>query len=387
MKKKFYLPGLNSLSKKEVQKNDELEAIANQIDDTTPLLYQFIHNPSDFYRENFDGLEKCKRREKRLLEFETPNRAKITHEYDISLDEKFSFDNYYYLFNPENRLSWLKIKQENKRILIASNDIVKLLVKKNLDKEMVKVVLEEEKRVSFFNYIWKNQSGYPCFIKLDETSKDKKNILLEAEYFDSVKSKDEKKANIFCPFEERSISYEYEPLRNYSSWLYIRSPKDFNISVNKDRIEYNKNANQIDFYDNEKNKEHSDPEIKTLTIVNINNDLSPIVKFDIDIEIPSSRKIWFSAVYWISLIVCVILGLNLINKIWIYNIKPLCYTPFTISDLADKIDLRITISIIAGIITTRGWLISEETIFKRYSKYLTWILIFLIIFSVIATMV
>ncbi|MDR1739860.1 MAG: hypothetical protein LBR45_03800 [Bacteroidales bacterium] len=375
MKKKFYLPGLNSLSKKTVEKIEELERIENQIDEETPLLYQFIHTHNDFYRENFNGLEKCKKREKRLLEFETPNRAKITHEYDMSLNENFNFDNYYYLFNPRNRLSWLKIRQEGDRILIASNDEIKDLVKKKLKEELDRIN-EADK---FFDYIWKNQSGYPCFIKLDRINKTK--FLLEAEYFDSVKSIDKKKANIFCPFEERSVFYEYEALRNYSSWLYIRAPKEFDVLVNKEKIEYNRNANQIDFYDDEKDNEHSDPEIKTLTIINTNN-LNPIVKLCIDIEIPKSKKMWFNTIYWISFAVCFILGLNLINKIWI-SIKPLFYTSFTIGDLVNK-NSGIIIAIIAGIIATRGWLITEETIFKKYSNYLTWILMLLVVLSIIS---
>jgi len=177
-------------------------------------------------------------------------------------------------------------------------------------------------------------------------------------------------------------------LRNYSSWLYIRSPKSFNIYVDKNKIEYDRNVNIIDFIDDEVNNQHSDPEIKALTIINNQSDNhDSTVKLNIDIKIPVSKKVWFSAIYWTSLMVCGILGLNLMNKIWISIFKPLCYTPFIISDLADKIDLSITISIIAGIITTRGWLISEETIFKRYSKYLTWMLVLLIIFSVITTII
>jgi len=385
MIKDFVVTGLSMHPHQEVDIITIDELIVHLFEKTTPLLCKFINFSNDFYREAFNELEICKRREKRLLEFETPNRAKITHEYDVCLEGKKN-ENYCYLFNPQNRLNWLKIKQDGNRIVIASNDIVKSLVREILDVEIKKVIIQENDRNSFFDYIWTKYAGFPCFIKLDKTEKE--NILLEAEYFDSVKSMDKKSSNIFCPFEERRIYYEYEPLRNYSSWLYIRSPKSFNIYVDKNKIEYDRNVNIIDFIDDEVNNQHSDPEIKALTIINNQSDNhDSTVKLNIDIKIPVSKKVWFSAIYWTSLMVCGILGLNLMNKIWISIFKPLCYTPFIISDLADKIDLSITISIIAGIITTRGWLISEETIFKRYSKYLTWMLVLLIIFSVITTII
>jgi hypothetical protein len=360
MKKKFYLPGLYSKSEKKF--DFELQEKVYALDkEKTPLLHQFIQNPTDFYKENFSALEKCKRREKRLLEFETPNRAKITHEYDVFSYKKFNFDTYYYLFNPSSRLNWLKIKQEGRRILIANNDEIKRLVKKKLAEELSIYNENTKGQEKFFNSIWKNQKGYPCFIKLEDIKK--QDFLIEIEFFDSIK--EDKQSNKFCcgllsPFDERSISYEYEALKGYSSWLYVRAPKDFNISIDKTNpeIELNKEA---------------DPDINALTIKDINSTVDILLT----ISIPPARKLWFKSIYWASLIM---IGL-LLNNVYIKICKPLFIVDFSLQN----IDLRIVLALVAGIITTRGWLITEETILKRYSKYLTRILVLLVVLSIIST--
>ena len=248
MIKEFYLPGLNSKSERNFDKDTEFEAIKSTVQiqkETYHFLYDFLFEPNHFYRENFSALEKCKIREKRLLEFETPNRAKITHEYDIQVSEidKEVYEKYNYLFNPRNRLSWLKIKQEGKRILIASNETIKEVVKPQLQSDLKKLIPNQKVQDDFFDYVWKNQVGYPCFIKVENIGRN--NFLIEAEYYDSIKEDSEniKKGNWFFPFEERNISYEYYPLKESSSWLYIRAPKNFNLTIDDENLKYKKNVN------------------------------------------------------------------------------------------------------------------------------------------------
>jgi len=365
MEKKFYLPGL--YSKSEEKLDSELQQAISIINEKeTPLLYQFIHNPTNFYKENFRDLEQCKIREKRLLEFETPNRAKITHEYDIVLTENFDFKTYHFLFNPINRLNWLKIRQEGKRILIASKVEVKKMIEEKLDSE-----LKQSNNIDFFNNVWENQKRYPCFVKVETT--ERRDFLLEAEFFDSVKEVDDAHGTLFSPFEERSISYKYESLKGYSSWLYVRAPKDFKISIPKDSLKY-ESTNQIDFH----TENGSDPDINTLTIINKHEGENPTVEMDIKITIPSSRKVWFLTIYWTAMLMMVLL----LNNVYIKFCEPLFITNIAL----ESIDLRIIIALIAGIITTRGWLITEETILRRYSKHLTVMLILLILLSIISTM-
>lgn len=52
---------------------------------TYSLFNLFLSNHEAFYKQNFSELVNSIVREKRLIVFETPNRAKITHEYDVSI--------------------------------------------------------------------------------------------------------------------------------------------------------------------------------------------------------------------------------------------------------------------------------------------------------------
>ena len=382
MIKEFYLPGLNSKSQKDFKKNEEFETIKQTIQkDTHNFLYDFLFAPNHFYRENFNALEKCKIREKRLIEFETPNRAKITHEYDIQVKSKDVYKDYNYLFNPRNRLSWLKIKQEGKRILIADNDTKKEIVKSKLDSNLKLLFPCKNRQDLFFDYIWETQIGYPCFIKLEDIKRE--NFLIEAEYYDSIKEDSEnvKNGHLFSPFEERNISYEYYPLKKFSSWLYIRAPKNFNLTIDDNNLEYNENVNQVDCYNEEKNNENSDPDIKTLTIINLNEaqEEDYIVKLKFGIRIPKSLRIWFQSIYFISVAVVLLSFFNLINQSYLKFFNPIFENDFIGKIVNHDSFPSIIIALFAGIIATRGWMISEETILKKYSKYLTYIMLALIV--------
>lgn len=391
MIKEFYLPGLNSKSKRDFTKNPEFESIKLTIQKIDyDFLYDFLFVPNHFYRDNFNALENCKIREKRLIEFETPNRAKITHEYDIQVTEGKDdvYKGYNYLFNPRNRLSWLKIKQEGKRILVASNDTIKEIVQPVLESDLTKLIPDKKSRDSFFDYIWKNQIGYPCFIKVEKIERE--NFLIEAEYYDSIKENQEniKKGYIFSPFEERNISYEYYPLKSYSSWLYVRAPKNFNLTIDREKLEYNENVNLIECYD-EETKNNSDPDIKTLTIINLKEaeEIDYIVKLNIGIRIPKSLKIWFKSIYFISSAVVLLSLINLINSICLLFCKPIFECDLIGKIVDDNNFNGVIIALFAGIIATRGWMISEETILKKYSKYLTIIMLALIIIPVILCLI
>jgi len=384
MIKEFYLPGLNSKSKKDFEKNEEFEITKQAINEHLHcFLYDFLYLPDHFYRENFNALEKCKIREKRLIEFETPNRAKITHEYDIQVkNSEGVYKDYNYLFNPKNRLSWLKIKQEGKRILIADNETKKNIVKSKLNSNLKQLIPDKSKRNSFFNYIWETQICYPCFIKVENIQRE--NFLIEAEYYDSIKEDCEspKKGHWFSPFEERNISYEYYPLKKFSSWLYIRAPKNFNLTIDDENLRYNKNVNQVDCYNDEKKNDNSDPDIKTLTIINLNvaqEEEDYIVKLKFGIRIPKSLRIWFRSIYFISNFVVLLSFLNLLNQSYLKIFNPIFENDF-IGEIVNHSSFpNVIIALLAGIIATRGWLIVEETILKKYSIYLTYIMLLLII--------
>lgn len=390
MIKEFYLPGLNSKSQKDftkVSKFENLKLIVKK--ETHSFLYDFLFVPNHFYRANFNALEKCKIREKRLIEFETPNRAKITHEYDIRTESNIIYDDYNYLFNPRNRLSWLKIKQEGIRILVADNDTIKRKVALKLDADLQKLIPEKENRNLFFDYIWENQIGYPCFVKVENIGRE--NFLIEAEYYDSIKEDkvNIKKGNIFSPFEERNISYEYYPLKKSSSWLYIRAPKNFNLTFDNKKIDYNKDVNKVECYNDEKDENNSDPDIKTLTIINLKEteERDYIVRLNIGIRIPISLKVWFQSIYYISSAIVLLSFLNLINRIYLRFCDPIFGNDFFGDIVKNENFNAVVIALFAGIIATRGWMISEETILKKYSEYLTVIMLALIIIPILLCLI
>jgi hypothetical protein len=201
--------------------------------------------------------------------------------------------------------------------------------------------------------------------------------LLEVEYYDSIVENTKKKRyNIFNPLEERVITYEYEPFANHSSWLYIRSPQNFNLSIDTSKIISDQYKMEHD--------NTSDPEIRSLTIVSY-SDVNENVQFNIEITVPTSLKTWFLSIYSIFFVVLIILGLHLLNKLWINIFGAL----FSIGDIFGNIVNQsyfenIVLALVARIIATRGWLISEETILKSYSKYITYMMLLLLILFAIS---
>ncbi len=387
MKKRFYLPGLNPELKQIVKKKGNIEGFLSLINKSTcPLIHKFISDKeiNKFYQENFKELDVVKLREKRLLDFETPNRARIVHELDIdtTLSGSFRYNQFYYLFNPFNRLSWLKITQDNKRLTVANEKQVKTLVKKVLNKEITSLIIDNHITIScddVFEDLWQRKKGYPCFVKIENIHRP--NFILKSEYFDSIKSDPSKKnpsASLFCPIEERSIKYAYFPLEKRSSWLYLKAPKNFNISANI--INLDERINFIDKYSSGKN--NSDPDISSMTIVNLGHkpEKDVNVYFDINITVPESLKIWYLTIYYLSLVVLLMLFFRLINSMYLYLDFPVLVRFNPLEKILTHGNFNnIIVTLIAGIIATRGWLISEETILKKYSKNLTIIMILLLL--------
>lgn len=360
MKCKYYLPGLNRSS-------NNAEALSFTLDKAQcPMSHLFYEDASAFYRKHCDSFDDFKLREKRFLDFETPNRALITHEYDIRIEVEFDYDKFYYLFNPTERLSWLKVSQEGKRLSVAKSETVK---------EIVKIILLNELTIPYssqansrFDELWNKKKGLPCFIKFEEI-KNCKDFLLTVSYYDSIKKGPENKRrkhfNIFSPLLERRIEYEYFPLKNKSSWLYIKSPDHFNVKCQKPEYVIANNVVDPDF----KNQE-IDPEKISLTVLN-KKDTTTVentVKFNFDILVPSSLKAWFLTIYYISIITFVILLGYILNTIYLMFYEPI----WNIAPILKDGDLGgFVLAVIAAIIATRGWLISEETILRVYSTIIT----------------
>lgn len=376
----YYLPGLNG----DIKESDKSKELSFNLDEAlSPMSYLFYNDTGAFYRKYCDHFDIFKIREKRFLDFETPNRALITHEYDIQIKGDFDYSKFYYLFNPIKRLSWLKISQEGKRLSVAKESQVKTIVKDILITELSHLGDSDE----IFNEMWQKKKGLPCFIKLEKKA-EYNDFLLTASYYDSIKA--EKVQNILCkifnhifsyfsPLLERRIKYEYFPLQEKSSWLYIKSPNNFNVRYYSDGSFWDEDINRIDFANS--NGEEADPGKLSLTIINsksINTKKDTVTLF-FDIIVPKSLKVWFTGIYYVSIGALLITSFNVLNSIYLSFLKPIYYSNPIGQLFSNKNIGGLILSIIAAIIATRGWLISEETIFRKYSLRITYIMIFTIL--------
>lgn len=368
MKNNYYLPGLNE--------NTSDEHSFEQINETdTPTIFLFCSNLDLFCKKHCKSLNEFKLREKRLLDFETPNRALITHEYDIEVDDNFDYSEYYYLFNPIKRLSWLKVAQDGIRLSIEKESDVKEKIHKILKEELNKTSIN-------FDELWKNRKGLPCFIKLLKSQYN--NFIITASYYDSIKSEGKERRCPLSPLMERRIKYDYLTLEGRSSWLYIKAPNNFTVKYNQESVRKS-NHDSIDFAYSA--SDEADPGKISLTIINDGTNTSgDVTSLSIDICIPSSLKIWFMSIYYISIAVTVILLLALLNELLLLLCGPIIDCKNIVDILLANDNFNgIIMGVIASIITTRSWLISEETITKYYSMYITIMMVAILVLYVIIT--
>ncbi len=354
----YYLPGLNGgIGQNSVEQVNEA---------STPKIYSFLTDIDSFYKKYCKNLDTCKLREKRLLDFETPNRVLITHEYDVEINSDFDYSEYYYLFNPIKRLSWLKIAQDGKRLSVAKESEIKGKIYDILKDELSKVSIT-------FDELWTKKNGFPCFIKLEKLQYH--SSLITASYYDSIQSKGKEKKSFFCPLMERRIEYDYLPLEGRSSWLYVKAPNNFDIKYNPKSTKAS-DCNMIDFANS------TDPGKVSLTIINHGryNSSKDIVSLSLDVCVPKSLKNWFMCIYYISIVIMSILSLALFNELWLLFFAPMidCKSLFEIL-FANTNFGSIIMGLVAAIITTRSWLISEETITKYYSIYITRIMVMILV--------
>ena len=113
----------------------DIVAILSEESKRFPNIYLLLTETTKFYTDNFSDLQKCIRREKRLVVFETPSRVSMTYEYTVEDIGNLS-QGFHFLFNTRERLSWLKIFLEDKRVSIASRAKVVSLVAKKLSTEL-----------------------------------------------------------------------------------------------------------------------------------------------------------------------------------------------------------------------------------------------------------
>ncbi len=340
-----------------------------------PELHFLLSDVSGFCQKNFSELIKQIVREKRKLDFETPNRIKITHEYTIKQHNLTR--NFYYLFTPSGRLDWLKIFIEDERVSVADKSVVKNAIYKSAKNEFqtLKNIYSDLDMALFLDLLYERLNGLPCFIEYNNSEKITKQLscLIIVEYRASI-LKTEQRSNImqglFNPIVEKNIKYNYAPLsESANSWLYLKAPENFELSC--------KTKENEDIASTQTN----DPEISTYVIKS--NSKRDNIDFDILIKAPRSLRVWFLSLYYSTILSILIIALSLIGKFTVFDKFNFSRPLFVVHDFIKSIDrgilVNLGLAIIAAIIATRGWLIVEENILKKISIRFTILMVVLFV--------
>lgn len=314
-----------------------------------PKIYQLLRDTTGFYRRFYGDLLDKIVREKRQINFETPHRAEMIYEYSL---ENFELvDNLQYLFNTQSRLNWLQCYANNQPIDIASKQTVIELLHKTIDKEIHFLSNKCKKKESvLYEWLYENSNGKPCFVNLGNVKE--KLFSLKIRYFSAEERMNTSGCMLLNPIRNKTIVYSYNPLNEKSScWLYVKGPSRFKISFEEkfSDVEYPK---------------HEDSEVLG-AVFRKHRKMS--YDFKIKVNVPDGLSGWLLAIYGMSLCACV----------GMYLACSLRY--FGIPIVAKWVDVKLICAMIAGIITTRGWLIYDEYILKTLSKAYTLIVIILVI--------
>ena len=342
-----------------------MDAVATQLYEKTfsstyPNIYKLLTETTAFYEEHFGCLIAKVAREKRRMEFETPNRVRLTNEYELEDSDKLK-EGEYYLFNTRDRLSWLTIYTDDKQVAVVSRKRVMELLRNCLKTEIGKLASQiKKKQEELVESLYEMSDGKPCFIFCES---DVKSIRLS--YYDSVQSYTNGKSKEGClclsPILEKRIAYNYRTIAPISNcWFYIRAPKDFNIFITDDRKGYDIERQSV-----------QDFEVQSMVIKGEKD--RQIVRFNIDVKVPAGLKWWYTAIYWIS-IVAILFALLLII---LHFVVGGCKTNWWNVLIYNAV--KGWYAIIAALITTRGWMMHESHAFNFLSKSYTVFVIILLI--------
>lgn len=336
--------------------DDQIVSIVSNSRDSFPLVYMLLTETTTFYTLNFSELHRRIKREKRLVVFETPSRVQMTHEYTI--EDSGNLENgFHFLFNATERLSWLKIFLEEKRISIASKEIVvsKLVEKLGEELDRLAFIVREDK-IAIANRLYNVSDGKPCFVEFNKAEHDgQQSLLLSISFFDSIQNKQRYEwKRWLSPLQEKLLTYNYTTLSgNATAWIYFKAPANFVLKVNNDA--------------EERYVEHSksnDDEITSIVLKPSGQSLS--VNFNISVNVPDALSWWYNGMLYVAIITAVVCMR--------YIVLP---TDEAITSVLNNVSL----AVIAALIATRGWLMSEEQVMKKMSVWYT-ILVSVLLFLV-----
>lgn len=320
----------------------------------------FMEDDRAFYSEYCCGLTDRIIREKRILEFENPNRVKVCYEYDIMASAlAYGGENgdILFLFLPDKRKSWLKINCCGQRLTIPNSakirDVLYDVVKENVA-ELKKEVEFEGTENALWEEIWREKESIPCFVYAEPISGLLKNGgIVEIAFFDFLDVDSSKQMCHLRLFDEKYYEYYYPKVAKGNSWLYVKSPNKFDIAVSYDEGHVEKNAEQ-------------DPEISSFTIKEQGKQNNAC--FRIAVKVPRTLRMWYTALVMLGVVFLFCFAGAFVTAM-IKGMEAKEFSP---------VYAQVGISIMAAIIATRGWLMNEETVLGRVSLWFTWIVILIV---------
>jgi len=315
----------------------------------------FVEDDRAFYDQYCHQFTDRIIREKRILEFENPNRVKVTYEYDVVPETKSetTSDGILFLFLPDKRKSWLKIFYSGKRLAVPNSATIRDYLFKivNIDLErLIKDAELEDDAKKLWELIWQEKGSIPCFVY---EGKGIEGGVIEIVFYDFL-DKDEDKRRCCCRlFDQKYYKYSFPKEAKGNSWLYVKSPNKFEVAVSyKD--------------DGVKPNQNDDPEIQSYTIFSGKGE--DVVDFKITVKVPRTLKFWYGALVGLGIAYVIV---------FLFVAAKAMYQGLTIKEFS-PVYAQVGISIIAAIIATRGWLMNEETVLGRVSKWFTWLAIFIV---------
>lgn len=261
----------------------------------------------------------------------------------------------------------MKIFLEDKRVSIASKTkVVSLLINK-LGAELdffAKLLNSSKENVAL--RLYEASDGKPCFVEFNQKEyKGQQSLLLSITFFDSIRNKvSHCRKRWWSPLQEKQISYSYNTISGTANaWVYFKSPANFVLSVSNNATNGQYEA-----------APSNDDEITSLVLTSKGEKLS--IDFKISINVPNALNVWYNVMLYLAYS-GVLWGLILVsNALW-----------GSIHNKTIETFNNCSYAIIAALIATRGWLMSEEQVMKKISNCYTYIICILITLIMILSFV
>lgn len=396
------------------------------------LLLELLNNTEDFCRNRCNILLGKVAREKRYIEFESSNRALITHRFEVNPEPlqnsvknnsikqiveivksklfQNKESNLCYLFCPKERVGWLKVMLDDKELVVAQDKEIKEYIKGIITNLSHNNINDDD-----FNEVWGEKNGKPCFAVIKEIPD--KPYIITVSYYDSLRldneeyekassgqnTNDNKKSSFTnkCLFRHlldkakprlnsHCVRYDFHPSKDFNSWMYVKAPYNYEIEFDEDTFKINNNSFHIE--PKSQDKIGMEREFPSITIIptkptnenNANKDDKNNLEITFSIKPPESLIVWYKTIYVLSLITLILTILYFI----IYAVSTFHIYPNFIDKDKMYINLmKLYTPVITAIVATRGWIIKGEVIMKEFSNQLTRFLLLIIIINILTVFV